>query len=312
MSVKKKIKYYINAAIRRTSWYDQEMFGDCKKFWCQRTFNLDLINLGSGSAKYGFDYSGINLKAANWAMAPQTFVGDYVVLSNYLSYLKGDGTVIILTLCPFTCLDDGKMYLPDKIYTIADMSSIPDFAIERKVKAYDLKNNPMRYFPLMRVLPELKKCLFKTKIHQMDSKELERNAYYFIESWMKQFSLNSLSDEFSLVNKDRFYFSIQAFDRLLALCNNHCYIPVLVLPPVSKYLSRIFDENFQQRFIYDYLHSSRYPDITFLNYLGDKEFEDDHLYRNANFLNPEGARRFTKRVVNDLIKKGLLNENKLL
>ncbi len=308
MSIRNKIKNYANAVIRHTSWYDQEVFGDCKKFWCQKTYNLDLVNLGSGAAKYGFDYSGIELKTANWAMAPQTFVGDYVVLSNYLSYLKTEGAVVIITLCPFTCLDDGKRYLPDKIYTIADMSSIPDFSIERKVKIYNVKDNPLRYFPLMRVWQELKKGLFRQKLPRMSSEELKKNAEYFIESWKSQFSLTRFSDEFSLVNKDRFYFSVQAFDRLVALCKDHNFKPVLILPPVSKYLLEYFDSDFQQKFIYDYVNSSKFHDILFLNYLGDKEFENDKIFRNSNFLNPEGAKMFTNRVIGDLIKAGIINE----
>ena len=305
MSIRSKIKYYVNAVIRRTSWYDQDIFGDCRKFWNHRIFNLDLVNLGSGAAKYGFDYSETSLRAANWAMAPQTFVGDYVVLANYLSYLKEEA-VVIMTLCPFTCLDDGKRYLPDKMYTIADMISIPDFAIERKMKTLDVKNNPVRYFPLMRVGSELIFFLFGSKMPRMNSEKLEKSAKVFIDSWKEQFSLIRLSDEFSLVNKDRFFFSVQAFDRLLTLCKDHHFKPVLILPPVSRHLLQYFDDDFQKRYIYDYVNSSKYTDVPFLNYLGDKEFEDDNLYRNANFLNPEGARKFTKRVLDDLVKKGIV------
>ena len=41
-------------------------------------------------------------------------------------------------------------------------------------------------------------------------------------------------------------------------------------------------------------------DVPFLNYLDDAEFLDNDLYRNAFFLNDNGASKFTKRVVRDL------------
>ena len=105
MNLSTKVKRRINALIKRTFWYREVVFADCEKFWKQKTLNLEIVNLGSSVSKYAFDYSNCNNKAANWAMAPQTFVGDYAILSNYLSFLS-DNAIVIITLCPFSCLDD--------------------------------------------------------------------------------------------------------------------------------------------------------------------------------------------------------------
>jgi hypothetical protein len=303
-----KINQKINSFVRRTQWFSQEMFGDCEKFWSHKTYNLDLINLGSGAAKYGFDYSGIDLKTANWAMMPQTLVGDKVILENYLSFLKPDKAIVIITICPFSCLDDGKNYLPDKIYTVADMLSIPEFAYERKLKIYDVKLHPLKYFPMMSIFAEIKHLGRRVIKRKVTSESLKNNVNFWIDSWKKQFSIYNLSDEFSLVNKDRFELSVKALDNLIRECLAHSFKPVIILPPVSKYLLECFDKDFQQRFIYDFLQSSNYKDVKFFNYLGDKEFADDCLYRNANFLNAQGAKKFTKRVISDLRQAEIIKQ----
>lgn len=307
MSIGIKIRNRLNSIVRKSYWFNQIAFSDCQKFWDHDEYNLDLVNLGSSSAKFGFDYSDIDLRTANWAMAPQTFVGDRAILANYLSFLKPEKAVVILTICPFTCLDDGKSYLPDKIYTVVDMLSIPDFAFERKMSIYDVKKNPIKYYPVYRILPEIKHLFIKQRSRTMNSKQLEEDAVQWIESWKKQFSIYELSYDFSILNKDRFALSVKAYDKLLDECFVHQFTPVVVLPPVSNALLKYFDTAFQQQYIYDYLKSSKYKDVRFMNYLGDAEFREDNLYRNANFLNSKGAKLFTKRVIDDLNKVGIVH-----
>ncbi|MFK2344631.1 hypothetical protein ACIXNK_10290 [Bacteroides fragilis] len=108
MSILRKIFRKVNGLLRRSYWVNEVVFPDCKKFWNHNTYGLELVNLGSSSAKYGFNYDGVDIKAANWAMAPQTFVGDYAILSNYSSYLK-PGATILISFCPFSSLGGGMM-----------------------------------------------------------------------------------------------------------------------------------------------------------------------------------------------------------
>lgn len=61
MSIKHKIASKINGAIRRTHWFNEELFPDCRKFWEYNKFNTDVINLGSTSGFYAFDYEGLKI-----------------------------------------------------------------------------------------------------------------------------------------------------------------------------------------------------------------------------------------------------------
>ena len=104
MSISGIIQRVLNKLVRKSYWYNNIAFGNCEKFWMHRTFDLDVVNLGSSSSVAAFDYSGfVNLKTANWAMTPQTLVADLEILRNYSCYLRKGATVII-PLCPFSCL----------------------------------------------------------------------------------------------------------------------------------------------------------------------------------------------------------------
>ena len=59
MNFKKKIASKLNGAIRRTHWFNEELFPDCRKFWNYNTFNTDVINLGSTSGCHAFDYEDL-------------------------------------------------------------------------------------------------------------------------------------------------------------------------------------------------------------------------------------------------------------
>lgn len=63
--------------------------------------NLEVVNLGSSSGKYAFDYNSLKIKGANWALAPQTLYYDFVLLKQFHSYLR-PGARVLIPLCPFS------------------------------------------------------------------------------------------------------------------------------------------------------------------------------------------------------------------
>ena len=87
MNVKSFILGKANGLVKRTFWYNQVVFPGCRKFWEIKTFNLDVINLGSTASYCAFDYSTVNhLKCANFALPSQYLLADYEILLNYCSY----------------------------------------------------------------------------------------------------------------------------------------------------------------------------------------------------------------------------------
>ena len=293
----KKIYGKLNVAIRCTHWYNDVVFPDCRKFWNQQEMNLDVVNLGSSSAKCGFDYSGFGVKGANWAMQPQSFVGDLAILENYSSYLKSGATVII-PICPFSSLGGGNDDLADKYYSVIRFISMPHASLKKRQAIQDLMNHPLMYYPLFEMFKDLAYALHSKK--EIVVNDLEADANRWILSWKREFSLYDLHYPFSLINVDRFNDSVEALRRLLETCKDHEYKPVLVLPPLSKHLSSKLDDGFRKQFIYDFVDRANTVGAPFLNYLDDTRFEDDRFYKNAYLIGRNGMKAFTKQVLKDL------------
>ena len=78
----------LNALYKRTNTF-QNQFIDIVKF--QRLKDderFDIINLGSNHPKFAFDYAESGIKGMNWAIGPQTFMFDFIILKKYKSILK--------------------------------------------------------------------------------------------------------------------------------------------------------------------------------------------------------------------------------
>ena len=73
----------LNALYKSTNAF-QNQFIDITKFQNLKDEDrFDIVNLGSNLPKFAFDYSETGVKGMNWAVGPQTFMYDFVVLKKY-------------------------------------------------------------------------------------------------------------------------------------------------------------------------------------------------------------------------------------
>lgn len=302
MNIRTKVSQLLNGIVRRTEWYNNVIFPDCRKFWQHEEMNLDVVNLGSSSGKWDFCYSGLKIKAANWAMAPQSFVGDLAILQNYCSYLRPKATVII-PLCPFSSLGGGNDYFPDKYYSIIRLISIPHASQQKKQEVLRIQYSPLHYFPAIRIFTELRSMYLRTN-HEVDKRLFQQDAQRWMMSWKKEFSITDFHNPLSLVNQDRVSDSAQALRKLIVFCLNHGFRPILVLPPMSKALSNMFDFEMRAKYISNLVNSVQDLNITYFDYMDMQLFIDCDLYFNSYILNKKGAILFTKQV---LIDCGFIN-----
>ena len=295
MSVVSKVKRVLNALVRRSYWYNNIEFADCAKFWKHNTFNLDVVNLGSSSALAALDYSDYpHLKAANWAMSPQTTLADYEVLRNYSCYLRKGATVII-PLCPFTCIGGSKDYFADKYYTVLDIASIPHASYIKKQQVMERKQNPILYYPLMQLFTRKSKKYYAL----MDEESLVKDAKMRMESWRKEFSINRFSDPFSLVNRDAYDDTAAILKKMISFCIERNYRPVMVMPPVTKALQSQFTNELKLLCIDDFVTKAVGKDIKFLDLFADERFTNEH-FQNSFMLNMAGAKLFTDVVMKEI------------
>lgn len=299
----KIIKKIMSFFIKKTAWYNEQIFMDCKKFWFIDNYNLDIINLGSNSAKYGFNYTKQNIHAANWAMGPQSLYIDLLILQCYYSYLK-QGATVLITLCPFSCLVGyDYSYLNDKYYTVLHHSQFPCFNIHKRKEMIDIKNNPYKYIPLYQIFREFYRIfnnLFVRDKISLTNIEMEQDAERFMLSWKSQFFLKNLDDDYSLLNKNSFEESKEILHNIVDFCNRYGFKPVVVMPPVSTSLKKYFSQKVLCKNIDRFVEEAIGNSAPFYNFWNDKRFANNSYFKNSYFLNQKGAYLFTSLVIEKL------------
>lgn len=297
----KIIKKLLSYTARRSYWYNNVVFQDCAKFWNIKEYQIDVVNLGSNSAKYGFDYSDCGVVGYNWAMGPQSLMMDLNILQCYYSYLKPGATVLI-PLCPFSCMVGyDYSYFSDKYYTILNHAQIPFFNIHKRVLMDDIKRNPGKYIPLVEILKMIaEKVLFWRKKKDTTICDFEKDALVFINSWKGQFFIKDFDDEWSCNNMNSYKESQELLFQIVDFCKRYGFKPAVVMPPISPSLKQFFPEKRLNRYVVNYVKETIGENAIFLNYIDEEQFNNNDYFWNSYFLNNKGAKIFTKAVLRDL------------
>jgi hypothetical protein len=130
---------------------------------------------------------------------------------------------------------------------------------------------------------------------------MESNAQRWYNSWLKEFSVKDFSLPLSLVNQDGLEDAVKHLNNMITICKEHNAVPVLVLPPMYHTLAEKFTPTAREILINAMISRIDDKSVHFLNYMDDSEFSNDrNLFKDSFFLNPRGAKLFTKRVLSDL------------
>lgn len=84
---------HINKSVKKTQWYksvipNMSLYPTNEWYREHLERNFDVVNIGSSSARYAFDYSGLPVKAFNWGEQPQSLNNGFKILKTYFSILK--------------------------------------------------------------------------------------------------------------------------------------------------------------------------------------------------------------------------------
>lgn len=292
----------INNRVKKTNWY-KNIIPPFGKFptneWrkIDKRDNFDVVNLGSSSALYAFNYDGINIKGFNWAMQPQSLEYSLKVLMTYKSLLKKNA-VVFIPLCPFSGLNAVKKWpktCNDKYYSILDKSFIDDYLNVKKRREYPLLASPKESIKrLLKDVPRLEMPNYRNN----GKIDFESDANKWISNWKKEFSITNLNEPLSEENIIRRNHDKIMMNKLLKICFENSLRPIFVLPPVHRTLSVLltkdFRKNYIESFVNEFLNNGDYSNMKFLNYLDDDRFLTDDLYYNSFFLNEKGAKLFTR------------------
>ena len=305
MNLKKKIASKLNGAIRRTHWFNEELFPDCRKFWNYNTFNTDVINLGSTSGCHAFDYEDLPIRGVNFALSHNPLSGDQAILKNYFGYLNSKGSHVIISLCVFSSLAGSYDFMEDRFYTLIYPSSIPHFSYRRQQHIKAIAARPVRKFPLWSFYTELRTLLRGTGHSTLTEEQMKADADRWIKGWKHEFALSDFSQPLSLINKDGVNDAAEILNDIISFCKERNIKPVIMIPPMYHTLAEKFDEKARQLFVYDLIEKIEDKTVPFHNYMDDSRFSrDSSLFMNSFFLNKKGAKKFTRIALTDI---GLLH-----
>lgn len=264
--------------------------------------NLKIVCTGSSYAKYGIDF--LNLPGFNFALAPQSISYDFKILKHYAPQISQNSIiVIVLPDLVFAFRDYKDKQIDYRYYKFLDAKYINNYS---KIDAFFLN-----YFPILKAGRQIRYLLrdaqpvdeMKVMHYWNNEKECVKFAEERIIGWQKQFKMNKLDVEcISLQMEKEFNFTVSLLKNMIKYCIDMKWRPVLVVPPCSKILNSKIDRNFVDKVLFNNIKRANIYDIPLLNYLYDEEFSDYKLYLWSDCLNPEGRKRFTKRLLYDIKK----------
>lgn len=300
--------------IHKTNWYnslfldsDHKIYPD--NYWYRENDerNFDVVNLGSSSAKFAFDYEGIPLKCMNWAQAPQTLQEDYNLLRHFHSILH-EGGYVIITVMPFTGINkktgiyDALKYLHFNLQGEPIEPYLYDKAV--KIDRYPIllgkraAKEAIKYI-LGRDRKQAPTQPIEYDSNPLNDEQLEADALAWINGWKEQFDIKDLEAPLTPQNVNGRKIRIALMRELIDFCKERGYKPVYVIPPVTPHLSEYFTPKFEDLYIYNFLKQVD-RDIPTLDYSKELRLKDKELYFNSFFLNRNGRRKFTNQVLTDL------------
>lgn len=225
------------------------------------TNQVDWVNVGSNSSLFAFDWESIPVRGMSLAGSPQSLRRGMMKIKACRKSLAPDAHVVV-TLCLFS-------------------SVVPESYDKRPSAA----THPLLSFD-----------------GTPDSRNMSGFADMLDKVWKKEFSIVDYSDPMSEENLRSYSENVARMRDFAEWCRNEGLRLVLVIPPAAKCLRDMFPDSFMQAYVHDFVRDvTKGYDVKFLDYWACAEFQDEGLYATSLFLNKTGRRRFTSKVVADVL-----------
>lgn len=294
--------FILNALYKRTNDY-RNIFADTEKFRNDDSIpnGLQLVNLGSNHPKFGFNYDGLNVKAMNWAVGPQSLEYDFAILRKECHHLA-DNAVVLIPICVL------KMFLYRhpfgehlKYYGILPKDDIVGYTQKTKNTHidYPLLFHPKKIKRLIKDVPAVTNNLL-IDTNPMNEAQLKADADFWINCWNREFDIDINNLVLSDINKTNIKRNIHLLNEMIQFCLDRKLHPVICILPVTDYLGSRFSEDFVKNQILAYVNEANTQKCPVLNHLKDSRFTDSSLYINSFFFNLHGRKQFTKMIIEEL------------
>lgn len=302
-SLSARLTIVLNKRIKKTNWYknqlaDKDLYPTNEWYRIHSERNYDIVNIGSSSSLFAFNYLYTDYKGLNWAGKPQSLELGFKLIKNFFSILRKGGAVLI-PVSPFTGLQVpwSGLQEEERFYGIMDYTLFEDY---NKV-AFKM-GNPIRYNPKEAIKRLIKDVAPQKGISakQLNEEDFQTDAVNWINNWKKEFGI----DELEAIVPDHLKEGMQKRTDLMAeivrFCIERDLRPIVVLAPVHHTLGTYFTEQFRENYLAPMLSAAKEGGASVIDLMTSKEFETSDFY-NSFFLNPTGAKKFMSKIGSDIL-----------
>ena len=302
----------ISKLVKTTNWYKNN-FIYTKQFVPsgyrkdgQRNYDIDkqrnyeIVNVGSNPARFAFFYE--NIIGQNWSTGTQGLDKDLEILKYFYSYIKKDGTVL-LPICAFSSVAGilkRQLSYTAKFASILDRRQIN--TMPQGIKSHIWMKYPLDFKSLFMLFIEDVQPDDRLSITEqmMQPLELNMDALRWMNGRKAEFNIKDWNAPLTPELQEGRNISVKNLQTMIDFCLERSLKPVLIIPPMTKYLSCLLTDTIRETYIYSFIREANVKNIPFLDYMDDERFSDPSLYFNSFFLNLKGRKLFTKQVLEDL------------
>lgn len=303
--------------VKRTNWYksqciDPDNYPTNEWYRKHDERNYDIVNIGSSSALYAFDYKNTGLKGFNWALKPQSMEYGFKILKNFYSILGPKG-IVTIPLCPFSGLSvpDGKWAQSriERYCDILDPSLIENYKTISFHHSHPLISKPKESIKrLIKDTPQndnTAKC--------KNSTEFESDAENWIKIWKKEFAIENLSDPLSDENKKGMKERQNLVNEIINFCLDRDLQPVIISTPVHESLAKHLTPEFCKNYLHNFIAGINLQGTHYIHWINPKEDcpiqFDSSDFHNSFFLNEKGAEKFSSIFIKQLREYGYFDKD---
>lgn len=258
--------------------------------------NLSMINLGSGYARFSFDYEIYKINGYNFAQSPQSLWYDYMILKQFTDRLARNCIVFInLPVFIFAFENYRELKYSAKYYQSLDKKYIKNFSTVKKILC--------TRFPVLFYGIKAAHIIFDVKREDVFSYDKciipeDRISTYVTEHyevWKAQFSLkDTVHAESALHLSDSMSAVRSLLSEMIDYCLAHDFRPVLVTSPLCREMNRKFSGEFLDMVFYENLKAANQKNIPYMDLREHPDFQDDPdmFWNGVDWLSQKGRRRF--------------------
>jgi hypothetical protein len=267
----------------------------------------DALAFGSAYCRFGIDFSESSMNGYNLGFGSQFLYYTQIMLHQNARFAKRGGHIFII--CADLCFAEvGKgLYNAERYLQFVDKEHLGDeYSLWRYFKEvlFPLLFHPKRIKALIKhILGIMSLDNYELTINPHNKEQVEQDAKKRCSDWCSQFGLkDTQSDEITETLAVKFQQTQKILIEMIEYCLDNDLHPIIVCTPVSRQMNDRLSDRFLDKVLYENIRQANKANVPFLDYTRDPRFQDARYYTNADFMNAEGRKKFTKILVEDAMK----------